>query len=244
MEELDRKLIHVKCDNYLKNYNVVKIWNSKNCTFMSEFVSSIPSAFVFPPLTLIHSTYQHLCFLYFHITWGETLLLLFVFSPCQFFGDASNKSKDGTSLWAFVFLKQSCWIHIIRCVSIYLYKHSVDSSSHFTEGHIVAFFYTYLDFSFSEKMFPQQQCGVLLFLRQSPWTLTAAWITKVTMCVMKQPKSHQTARLWFTPSNLPDRSAGLWASPNELFIYYSQLRVLSAAAAEGLWEAADVILQC
>lgn len=62
--------------------------------------------------------------------------------------------------------------------------------------------------------------------------LTAAWITKVAMWVMNQLKSHHMERRGVTLSRPPDPDPGPRASPNELSIYYSEIRMRCVAGSE------------
>lgn len=55
---------------------------------------------------------------------------------------------------------------------------------------------------------------------------------------MNQLKSHHMERLWVTLSSPSDPSLSLWASPNELFIYYSEMRIRHVAGTEVLWRIA------
>lgn len=73
---------------------------------------------------------------------------------------------------------------------------------------------------------------------QSLWIPTAAWITKAAMWVMNQLKSHHMEQLWVTPSSPSDPNLGLWASPNEVFICYSEIRMRHVAGIEVLWRIA------
>lgn len=58
------------------------------------------------------------------------------------------------------------------------------------------------------------------------------------MWVMNQLKSHHIERLWVTPSSPSDPNPSLWAPPNELFIYYSEIRMRHVAGTEALWRIA------
>lgn len=63
---------------------------------------------------------------------------------------------------------------------------------------------------------------------------------------MNQLKSHHIERLRVTPRSPRDPNPSLWASPNELFICYSEIRMRHVAGAEVLGEIsphANVALQ-
>lgn len=98
--------------------------------------------------------------------------------------------------------------------------------------------------SLPEKCFAR---NIFLSAALSPlWILTAAWITKVATWVMNQLKSHHIERLWVTLSSPSDPNPSLWASPNELFICYSEIRMRHVAGTEVLWRIAlhaNVVLQ-